>query len=213
MKYAPIAVLACLAIGVRCAAFAGDITLPAPQKSGGPALFDAIDARGSAGQAGFPSGRLDTQDLSTILWSASGSNRNGEKWTVPMGMGRAPYCKVYVTTADGVYLYDWMTHVLRWVSSENVLKDIPMQDFAKDAPAVLYVIADNPSLADLRQPDLAAEWCGVLAGAMSQNIYLACEGVNVGTRLIYSINRDEAAKRFKLAQGEVPLFAMPMGKK
>ncbi|MDR1613221.1 MAG: nitroreductase family protein [Planctomycetota bacterium] len=207
-------VIAAVAVfGASAMAFAGDIKLPAPQKTGGPTVFAAIDQRGSAGHSGFPSGNLDRQDLSTILWAASGNNRDGAKWTVPMGMGRPPYCKIYVTTAEGVFLYDWKAHELKQVSAENVGSRIPMQDFAKNAPAVLYIVGDNAALADLPRQDWVAEWCGVLAGAMSQNIYLASQGVGVGTRLIYSINREEAARLLKLGPKDTPFFAMPMGKK
>lgn len=194
-------------------ALAGDISLPAPQKDGGMPLFAALDARGSAGQRDFPSKRLDWNDFSTILWAASGHNRDGGKWTVPMGMGRPPYCKIYLTLDEGVFLYDWRDNSLKQVSDENVKTAIPMQPFAKNAPAALYVVADGAELAGINNPAWADEFGLVLAGAMSQNVYLACEGIGVGTRVVYSIDRALAAKLFKLDPRDKPLFVMPLGKK
>lgn len=199
---------AAVAAGVAAAA---EVKLPAPQKTGGMPLFEAIDKRASAPQSPFPSGTLSEQDWSTILWAASGHNRNGRLWTVPMAMGYPPYCKVYITRADGVFLYNWKNHSLEQVNGDNVHASIPMQEFAKKSPAALYVVVDGRQIAALKSP-FGDEFGPVLAGAMSQNVYLACLGVDVGARLIYSIKREEASKLLKLADGDTPLFAIVLGK-
>ncbi len=192
-------------------ALAADIKLPDPQKAGGPALYNAIDHRASANQNTFPSGELTQQELSTILWAASGHNRTGKLWTVPMAMGRPPYCKIYLTNREGVYLYDWREHALVQVSDENVHSRIPTQPFAKNAPVNLYIVEDGEQMAQMNGPT-AAEFPLVLAGAMSQNIYLASQGLWVGARMAYSINRDEAAKAFKLDPRDKALFVIVLGK-
>lgn len=192
-------------------AFAADTKLPPPQKTGGPALFEAIDHRSSPGQSDFPAGALSQQDLSTILWAASGHNRDGVKWTVPMAMGRAPYCKIYITTTEGVQLYNWKNHSLETVSTDNVHADLPIQGFAQKAPLNLYIVADGAEIAAMKAPQ-GEEFCAVLAGAMSQNIYLAAQGVDVGARVVYSIKREEAMKKLKLAKGDKALFVIVMGK-
>lgn len=190
---------------------ADEIALPAPQKIGGPELFVAIDKRGSAAQSAFPATPLDPQDLSTLLWAASGHNRDGAKWTVPMAMGRPPYVKIYVAMADGVYRYDWEGHKLVRAASKNVAPEIALQGFAKNAPTTLYFVGDGEELSTMSHP-ISTE-CGILlAGAMSQNVYLACLGVNVQTRLIYSIDRDAAKRELGLGVLDQPFFAMPMGK-
>ncbi len=191
--------------------FAEDIKLPEPQKAGGPALYNAIDHRASANQNTFPSGELSQQELSTILWAASGHNRNGKLWTVPMAMGRPPYCKIYITNRDGVYLYDWRNHTLVQISSDNVHSRIPTQPFAKNAPVNLYIVEDGEQMAQMNGPT-DAEFPLVLAGAMSQNIYLASQGLWVGARMAYSINRDEAAKAFNLGPRDKALFVIVLGK-
>ncbi len=193
-------------------AAAEDITLPKPQKTGGTPLFEALDARTSAGQQNFPSKKLDWNDFSTILWAASGLNRDGSKWTVPMGMGKPPYCAVYLTIDSGVYRYDWKNHLLKHVSDKDVRTLLPEQPFAKNAPAAIYVVADGEALAAIPRPGWGAEWGPLLAGAMSQNVYLACGGINAGTRLLYSIDRGLAKKELKLGPKDEPLFVMVLGK-
>ena len=194
------------------AANAADIKLPPPQKKGGPALFDSMDRRSSPGQREFPVGDLANEDLSTILWAATGNNRDSNKWTVPMAMGRPPYCRIYLTTKSGVYLYDWKKHSLDQIDTKDMRTEIPLQQFAKEVPAALYIVTDGKALEALNDP-LTSEGGAVLAGAMSQNIYLACEGVGVGARLVYSIKRDIASKAFKLPVQDKVLFAILLGKK
>jgi Nitroreductase len=188
------------------------IKLPAPQKTGGVDVLKAIDMRASASGAEFPKGKLSRQDLSTLLWAASGLNRDGnEKWTVPMAMGRPPYTKVYVTDKEGVYLYDWQNHALVVVSTDTKAHgSIPMQGFGKTASTNIYMV---PDMAQLSESSNGEEWGALLAGAMSQNIYLAAEAVGVGARLVYSIERERAGEAFGLKDGETALFAIILGKK
>lgn len=193
-------------------AAAAEGKLPAPQKTGGLPVLEAIDQRGSYTHNGLPTGKLDAQDLSTILWAASGNNRDGRLWTVPMAMGRPPYCKVYVATDEGAFLYNWRKNELEEVSKDKVNPDIVMQDAFKAAPAVIYLVADGEEMRKMNNP-MSDEFVLVLAGAMSQNIYLACGGVDVGARVVYSIKRDEAKKLLKLGENDKALFAIPVGKK
>ena len=212
MKYLACVLVACILSLSAAIAAENEIQLPEPKKTGGPALFEAMDQRGSPGQGSFPSGEVSNEDLSTILWAASGHNReSSNKWTVPMAMGRPPYCKIYVVSKSGAFLYNYKKHTLVRVNDKDVRTLIPLQQFAKDAPATLYLVSDGKALEGLTEP-IGSEGGPLLAGAMSQNIYLACGGVGVGARLIYSIKRDEAAKQLKLDAKDTALFAMPIGK-
>jgi hypothetical protein len=200
-------VLSALSVQVAAA----DIKLPAPKKTGGPALFQIIDQRASAGQSNFPSGMPTREDLATILWAATGKNRDGRLWTVPMAMGKPPYCKIYATMPEGVFLYDWATNTLKEISTDRAQAELYMQAPFKNAPMSLYIVVDGKGLSELRPP-MDKEGGPLLAGAMSQNIQLAAQGLGVGSRIIYSVHRDVAARVFKLAPGDLPLFGMPLGK-
>ncbi len=202
----------CAVLFAGCAFAAEIVPLPAPQKTGGPALMNAIDARASASGSAFPSGQVSNQALSNILWAASGHNRDGRLWTVPMAMGRAPYCKIYVLTKNGASLYRWRDHSLETVNPADLNSVIPAQAFAQRAPINLIVVTDGKELAAMGSP-YGQEMGILLAGAMSQNIYLASQTDNVGARLIYSINRDAAKRELRLAATDEPLFSIVLGKK
>lgn len=192
-------------------AMAAEGRLPEPKKTGGTPVFESIDRRGSAGQADFPLRNPTAEDVSTVLWAASGNNRNGGKWTVPMAMGRPPYCKIYLLSGDGAFLYDWKNHALVEVAGDNLIGTLFLQDAFKKAPMALIFVIDGEESAGFGSP-IKEEAGPVLAGAMSQNVYLACGGLDIGTRVVYSIDRGKASSLLKLASADQPLFGMPFGK-
>lgn len=193
--------------------FAGEFKLPAPKKTGGIPVFEAIDHRGSEEQNGFPAGKVGQEELSTILWAASGLNRDGSKWTVPMAMGRPPYTKVYVLDDSGAYLYSWKNHSLIEVTKNNVKPEIALQSFAKTVPTILIFALDSEELGKFGDNPHTEEFGVLLVGSMSQNIYLASESVGVGARLVYSIDRDKAATQLKLNKNDKAICAVLLGKK
>ncbi len=206
------AMLATVLFALLCAGLATAVDLPAPRKSGGPDLLTAIDNRASAPSSAFTEQPLTRQELSTILWAATGHNRNGRLWTVPMAMGRPPYCKIYVIEKAGTFLYNWETHALDQVTTKDLTKVIPAQAFAQNAGTNLIVVTDGRELSDMNSP-YGEEMSHVLAGAISQNVYLAAQADGILPRLIYSIDREAATRELGLASGDKPLFSIVLGRK
>lgn len=196
------------------AAFAADTKLPAPMKDGGPNVLKAIDERASTPQTGFPAAKLSPAELGTVLWAATGLNRDGEnKWTVPMAIGLPPYCKLYVLDETGAYLYDWENHALQMVTDKDIRTDIIMQDFAKKAPqSILMVLDDNGPAAKIKDAEGRKEMELTALGAMSQNMYLSVQALNAGTRMVFSIERAKAKELLQLPEGLQPVCVMLLGK-
>lgn len=188
-------------------------SLPAPQKSGGQGVFDALAGRASVTRGNFPTGKISPKELSTILWAATGLNRSDKGWTVPMAMGREPYCKVYVLGADGAFLYDWKKHELRTVAREDVRPAISGQAFVAKAPYVLVFVADGKGLASFKEPTAAMAWANVAAGAMTQNVYLASGALGIGTRYMASFSEAVALDALELDKDDMTICIMPLGKK
>lgn len=205
-----IAIICCIFCG---ASFAADIKLPAPLKDGGPSVLKAIDQRGSAGQTGFPTEKLSPEELSTVLWAASGHNRDGAKWTVPMALGTEPYCKIYVADETGVYLYNWHDHVLNGVLDKDIRAAIARQEFVQKAPQLLIMVLDDSILAAKVNDAIGRKEMEMLAvGSMSQNIYLAAQAVDASTRMVFYTHRDKIAELLKLPANQQPVCVMPIGK-
>ena len=187
-------------------------TLPAPQKTGGEGIFDALSHRASGTRNAFPHGDISTQELSTILWAASGLNRPEKGWTAPMASGSEPYCKVYVLGKCGVFLYDWKQHALNTVSQGDARLDVSGQRFVAEAPYVLLFVADGKVLEAMNDPR-AAGWAPVLTGAMTQNVYLAAESMGIGARYMASMKEEVAREALKLDPSDTPICIMPLGKR
>lgn len=186
--------------------------LPEPKKSGGTPVFDALASRASGGQGAFPSGKISAEELSTILWAASGLNRPEKGWTVPMALGREPYCRVYVLGSGGVFLYDWKKHALTTVAKDDLRGAVSGQSFVAKAPYVLIFVSDGKALGAFNTPR-SAEWGAALTGAMTQNVYLAAGALDIGARYMASMREDAVRQGLKLDKADTPLCVMPIGKK
>lgn len=198
----------CLTAG----ALADNIKLPAPQTEGGMGLFTALKNRASAPGGDFPTGQISMEELSTILWAASGLNRGDKGWTVPMSKGREPYCRIYVADANGVFLYEWKDHSLTGISRENIRGKVGAQGFVKMAPTLLIVVSDSEGLAYFKNDTMAWEFAQVLTGAMTQDIYLAAANFDIGARYIHSMHVDEIKRALNLREGDEPICIMMLGK-
>jgi len=151
--------------------------------------------------------------MSTVLWAASGKNRDGVKWTVPMAMGKPPYCKVYIATDEGAFLYNWDTHSLVTVTRDNIKPDIATQEFGQKAPATMVFVTDGEELAKYSNQAWAEEFGIMLVGAMSQDVYLASEALGIGARLIYMVDREKTASHLKIGPKDKVVCAMVLGKR
>ena len=186
--------------------------LPAPEQSGGMPLFEALKKRSSAAGGDFSMAEVTREELSTILWAATGLNRGNNGWTVPMSKGSMPYCRVYVAGADGIYLYQWRDHSLEKISDENIKAKIGRQSFVKKAYYSLIFVSDAELLEQFGSEEKKKEFADVAVGGMTQNVYLACAALKVGTRYIHSINSEEIVRALKLPEGDKPIALMLLGK-
>ena len=186
--------------------------LPAPQQTGGMGLFETLKKRSSAAGGDFSLAEVTKEELSTILWSASGINRGAKGWTVPMWRGVPPYCRVYVAANEGVFLYDWKEHSLEKISDENIKGKIGKQAFVKKAWYTLIFVSDAEILAQFKSDDISRDFSHVAVGAMTQNVYLASAALKVNTRYIHAMNSDEIIRALKLPKGDTPIALMLLGK-
>jgi hypothetical protein len=105
-------ILAPLLAGTPAVAADGEIILPQPDTAKGVPLMEALAKRHST--RAFQAVSLTPQQLSEILWSAFGVNREGGGRVIPSFHGRNELA-VYAVLASGVYLYDPPGHKLALV--------------------------------------------------------------------------------------------------
>ena len=78
--------------------------LPAPNKTGGMPLMQALSARHST-KTNYSGAALSAQQLSDLLWATWGVNREDGRRTAPTAMNRQDV-RVYVALENGVWQYD-----------------------------------------------------------------------------------------------------------
>ena len=188
-----------------------DITLPTPQTKDGMSLFESLKKRASTPGGGFPAGQVTDDELSTVLWAASGLNRGKTGWTVPMVKGKAPYVRIYVASEKGTFLYEWDGHYLREINKQDIRGDVGQQSFTKRAAYSLIFVSDANSLTDIK-PDEATNFRYTAVGAMSQNVYLAAAALKLSTRYIHSIKSEAISQELQLPKDDIPLGMILLGK-
>ncbi|MCL1986060.1 MAG: nitroreductase family protein [Betaproteobacteria bacterium] len=201
----------CVFLVFAATATAAENALPNPAVEGGKSVLAAINSRASAIRDQFPVNPISMQDLSTLLWAASGRNRGGNGWTVPVGMGKDPYCTVYVAKSDGVFRYDGKSHHLTEVSKENIMSGITSQAFASKAPVVLIFVIDGGKMAEISDPIRRASWGYLLIGCMTEHVYLAADSLNIGVRYMATLNADFVRAKLGLPAADTPVCILPMG--
>ena len=173
---------ALLVTAVLCtAAFAEDISLPEPAKSGGIPLVDAIAARRSASE--FINSDITMSQLSNLLWAAGGVNRPDGKLTYATAMNTQDMV-IYAFTRRAVYRYNPQAHSLTLIAEGDHRKLTGSQPFVADAVVDLLYIQDTskwPKEVRISASEILN--CGFAhAGLSMQNVYLYAASIGWGAR-------------------------------
>jgi SagB-type dehydrogenase family enzyme len=201
------------AISIICVAsiFAGEIKivlLPNPQVDGGRPLMQVLKDRSSS--RSFSPEKLSAQVLSNLLWAAFGINRpDTGKRTAPSAVNRQEI-DIYVATADGLYLYEAKSHVLKLIMSDDIRVLTGRQDFVKEAPANLIYVADFSRMGNAPKEDKEL-YSAADTGFISQNVYLYCASERLATVVRGSIDKYTLAKTMKLRPDQRIILAQSVG--
>jgi len=177
--------------------FAQDIKLPAPQKTGGKPLMEALSLRQSTRE--FSDKELSQQTLSNLLWAAYGFNRP-DKRVVPSANNRQGF-DVYVVLEKGVYLYDAKANQLILKAKGDHRACAGKQGFVATAPLNLIYVANSK------------ETARVDCGFISQDVYLFCASEDLGTVVRGSFDQDELHQLLNLSENAEVILTQTVGYK
>lgn len=190
------------------AAGSDPLPLPKPQVEGGKPLMKALKERASS--RAFSSEKLPLQLLSNLLWAACGINRpDSGKRTAPSARNWQEI-DVYVTSADGLFLFEPRTHVLKPVLSEDIRALTGIQPFVKDVPLNLIYVADYARVSQDSPAD-QDRYTAADAGFISQNVYLFCASEGLATVVRGLIDREALAKKMGLRPDQKIILAQSVG--
>jgi SagB-type dehydrogenase family enzyme len=184
------------------------VKLPAPQITGGRPLMDCLKARQSSRE--FGPEKLSAQDLSNLLWAADGINRpDSGKRTAPSAVNWQDI-DIYVSTAEGLFLYLPKEHALRKILSEDVRAAMGTQEFVKSVPVNLIYVSDYSKLARGTDEDKRF-YSGAHTGFISQNVYLFCASAGLATVVRGLVDREAMAKTMLLRPEQHVTLAQSIG--
>jgi SagB-type dehydrogenase family enzyme len=184
------------------------IKLPPAQTDGGKPLMQALKLRQSTRGNFGPEEKMSLQVLSNLLWAADGVNRPNGQRTAPSAAGWHNI-EIYVTTADGLFLFDPQQQALKVISKEDVravsglegpAEGKMKQDFAKTAPLSLVYVADMSKTKGMKYlgEDVSLTWSYANASAIAQNVYLFCASEGLACIVRAMIDPAQVAKTFNL---------------
>jgi len=190
-----------------------DIILQNPDQDIGVDLIKALKLRKSTKL--FSTKEIGLREISAVLWSANGINRENGRRTAP-----SPFAKdlisIYVFSNIGIYRYDARQNKLIFLSDKNKKKDIGAKSGArgiKTASHVLLLTADLSQFPDFITRDVRLNSAHATAGSIGQNIYLIANSLDLRTRFVGSINEEGIRASLELREDEAPLYIMPLGYK
>lgn len=197
----------------------GEIELPAPIHDSDTAIEQALLKRRS--WRSYQDEPLTLQEISQLLWSAQGI-------TDPRGFRTAPSAgalyplELYVVVGnvenlgEGVYKYRPEGHTILKVldgdKRAELAKAAVNQEWVKKG-AVDLVIAAIYDRTTRKYGDRGIRYVHMEAGHVSENVYLQAVSLDLGTVTIGAFYDDRVREILNLAEGESPLYIMPVGRK
>lgn len=203
MKKTVITILAAL---FTTALMAQDIDLPAPRRTGGMPLMEALARRRSSRD--FDGRALPRQTLSDLLWAAWGYNRP-DKRTAPSSRDKQEI-ELYVAMQDGLYLYDAEDNRLLMVSDEDLRAMTGTQPFVAKAPLNIIYVCRKQMITD-KTPDelIAATYANT--GFIAQNVYLFCASESLATVVRAMVDREKLAEAMRLPDHSMVTLVQSVG--
>jgi SagB-type dehydrogenase family enzyme len=184
--------------------------LPSPMEVGERSLEEVLAERRSVRQ--FDGRPVDRADLAQLLWAAQGVTDTDGRRTAPSAGGLYPL-ELYVADAGGVWRYAAAEHGLLPIVLTDVraaLTTAAGQESVADAGAVV-VITGIEARTGVRYGDRAERYVWLEAGHAAQNLLLQATALGLGAVPVGAFDDDAVARSLELADGERPLYLVPVG--
>lgn len=172
---------------------AQDIRLIAPQKDGGMPLMEALAKRQT--NRNFTQQELSPQQLSNLLWAASGINRPDGKRTAPTARN-AQEIDIYILNKEGAYIYLPNEHSLKLIVKGDHRKSGASQSSFQECPLMIIYVANYDKMKDFSE-EAKTVYGGTDTGNICQNVYLYCTSEGLATCELGSIHHDKLKELLK----------------
>ena len=184
------------------------IKLPEPQKTGGMPLMEALNNRKT--QRNFSERELSHQQLSNLLWAATGVNREDGRMTAPTASNHQQMV-IFVALKNGVYQYFPQTHELKLHLAGDHRLAFARQQPTFNAPVLLAFVSDWDKMTRYDNDEVKKKYSKTDAGNISQNVYLYCASEGMATVAIGNFDAELFSKTLKLGSNYYPVINQAVG--
>jgi len=203
-----------------------DLIPPEKFEIGKKSFLDVINRRMS--RRNYTEGSLTLEELSFLLWCTQGVKRTfkdiaGVMRTVPSAGAKSPFeTYLIINRVDGVepglYRYISFNHKLLFIKSiENAKRKISKLTYNQmfvGKGAVIFCWVAIPYRTEWRYTILAHKFIAVDLGHVSENLYLACEAIDLGTVAIGYYEQKKFDALLELdGKDEFVVLVAPVGKR
>ena len=202
-----------------------DLIPPDEFKIGKIPFLDLVNNRKSRRK--FTDESLSLEELSFLLWSTQGVKRIlksglGVFRTVPSSGAKSPFETYLVVNRvegldPGLYRYISFSHQLMFIKqiddAEKTISELAYnQNFVGKASIIFYWIA-VPYRTEWRYTILSHKFIAIDLGIVCQNLYMACEAINLGTVAVGYYEQNKLDKLLELnTEEEFVVLHAPVGK-
>jgi nitroreductase len=152
-----------------------------------------------------PGRKLSLEEISRLLWAASGVNRADGRRTVPSALAKYPV-DILAALPEGVFLYEPKPHGLKRTLSKDIRAMIPNQDGFKNAGMiVLYVINKD------KVPRGRIEWADIEIGCMGQSLFLEAVALGLGSCIFAYMSVEKVTEALGLEETRILRIAQAVG--
>ncbi len=183
------------------------IQLPDPKaqfaKYNSNSLLYALENR-RAGRD-FTNVPLELGELSALLWSAYGVNRENGNRTIPTSSNTQDMV-IYVVKDDGIWIYNAQENTIAQITTEDVRQTLEPA-VARGAAVTLYYVQNMEKASNERAGDRHA-------GSMYQNVGLFCAIANLNNVVTGSFTRNPNIEQtLQLPDNHRAIIAQSIGKR
>jgi len=214
----PVASLALLALCPACLGRASGSAAPAGRTGRDLSALDSLLVQRRSVRS-YADSSLTREEVVHLLWAACGLLPD-ERRTVPSAGALYPL-RLIVVCGDvegisaGIYGFSPTDSSLTLVAAGDLRDDLSDacagQPWVSTAPAAI-VIAAEPEVTVAHYGDRGMRYVILEAGHASQNIYLECASISLGTVAVGAFDDSAVAAVCRLSADEMPIYVMPVGR-
>jgi SagB-type dehydrogenase family enzyme len=184
------------------------IALPAPSRTGGMSLNEALATRRSIRT--YQETQLTLAEISQLLWSAQGVSGDKGQRTAPSAHAQY-FLHLYVARPEGFFEYVPASHSLTQLSAKDIRASLSTQDPVKTAPVVFLIAGEYERAAKLTQAEVAHRLVNLEAGHAAQNLLLQATALKLGGVSVGGVDAKQTSAAASLPSSIVPIYLLPVG--